>query len=107
MFDIVILQEAFAIAVNQGAGGDHFGVKQSIFAQLSPERPAVAVTPVHHWSGAKAAVYLVGRYLGIGWNVWWILYGFCHAVGGVRLAKAPILSYLADFRMCGDIDWRA
>ncbi|MNT66844.1 hypothetical protein D3C72_2049410 [compost metagenome] len=55
MLGLVVAQEAFGVAVEQGAGGDHFGVEQGVAGEQAQEEPAVAVRPVHHRRNAEAA----------------------------------------------------
>ncbi len=42
------LQVARHVAVNQRAGGHHFGVQQGVFTQQAVEIAAMPVRPVHH-----------------------------------------------------------
>ena len=44
----VMAQKTLGVAMQQGAGGDHFGVEQGIARQQAQEEAAVAVGPVHH-----------------------------------------------------------
>lgn len=47
-------QETLGVVVQQGTGGDHFGVEQGVFGEQAQEEPAVAVGPVHHRSYTKS-----------------------------------------------------
>jgi phage tail tape-measure protein len=49
-------QEARTVAVDQGPGGDHFRVQPRATRQQPPEVAAVAVGPVHHWSGTHPPI---------------------------------------------------
>jgi hypothetical protein len=41
------------ITVEQGTGGDHFGVEQRVFGKQAQEETAVTVGPVHHRSDGE------------------------------------------------------
>ncbi|MNE52805.1 hypothetical protein D3C80_1474970 [compost metagenome] len=48
-------QETVGVVVQQGAGGDHFGVEQGLPGEQAQEEPAMSVGPVHHGGNAEAA----------------------------------------------------
>ncbi|MNQ75195.1 hypothetical protein D3C85_899800 [compost metagenome] len=53
----VVPQETLVITVEQGTGGDHFGVEQGVFRQQAQEEAAVAVCPIHHGRNRKPSGY--------------------------------------------------
>ncbi|MCY1436852.1 hypothetical protein D9M71_529900 [compost metagenome] len=61
MLGLVMAQEPLGIAVQQGTGGDHFGVEQGVAGEQAQEEPAVAVGPVHHRRNAEPARRLRAR----------------------------------------------
>lgn len=61
------------IAVEQGAGGDHFGVQQGVAREQTQEVATVAVGPIHHGGNAEAAGGLQAR---CGGRFSYILYHF-------------------------------
>ncbi|WP_448645312.1 hypothetical protein [Pseudomonas mediterranea] len=68
MFGFVMTQEALMVAVEQGAGGDHFGVEEGVFGEDAQEVAAVGVCPIHHGGNGKTARQ---RSWGYGhWEIW-------------------------------------
>ncbi|MNL40486.1 hypothetical protein D3C87_1628380 [compost metagenome] len=55
MLGLVVPQETLVIAVEQGTGGDHFGVEQGVFRHQAQEEAAVAVSPIHHGCDGETA----------------------------------------------------
>jgi len=51
----IVAQETVGVVVQQGTGGDHFGVEQGLPGEEAQEEAAVAVCPVHHRCNAEAA----------------------------------------------------
>jgi hypothetical protein len=55
VFGFVVAEEAVVIAIEQRAGGDHFGVEEGVLGEQAQEETAVAVSPIHHRRHAEAA----------------------------------------------------
>lgn len=58
---LVMAQETLGVVVQQGAGGDHFGVEQGVLGEQAQEEPTVSVCPVHHRRHREAAGWLGAR----------------------------------------------
>lgn len=56
MLSGVKTQMALFIAMQYRATGHHFGVEMGVGTDGAPELPAVAITPIHQWGGAKASI---------------------------------------------------
>ena len=53
---MLVLREAnemLPIAKNDGIRRNHLGIKQGAFRQLTVERPAMPIRPIHHWGDTE------------------------------------------------------
>ena len=54
MFLMGEIEMTRAVAMKQGARGNHFCIQQGVLAEQAQEIPFVPVSPVEHWCDGKA-----------------------------------------------------
>jgi len=58
MLERIEPEQAGAVAVQHGAGGDHLGIDARAPREQAVEEPAVPVGPLHHGGDAEAMIHL-------------------------------------------------